>query len=68
MAKLKENLIFQVDGQDYDLSDVISMVKEDWKAKGNKMGSVSQLDVYVKPEDSRVYYVVNKETEESVDF
>ena len=66
MAKLKENLIFQVDGQDYDLSDVISMVKEDWK--GNKMGSVLQLDVYVKPEDSRVYYVVNKETEESVDF
>ncbi|MFT3985755.1 MAG: DUF6465 family protein [Lachnospiraceae bacterium] len=55
---VKEGFYVQFSGKDLEQSDVIRQAKEDYKTAGNKAG-IKSIDVYVKPEESAVYYVVN---------
>lgn len=59
MAKV--NVYLQFLGNSYDFSDIEKKVKEDWVQRGNK---VKDLDakIYVKVEESTIYYVVDEET------
>ena len=43
-------------------------VKKNWKESGKKLSEIVDLDIYVKPEEAAVYYVVNKETEGKVEL
>ncbi len=53
----KVNLVLEYDSKSVDLEGVSKAAKEDW-AKGHK-GNVSDLKLYLKPEESKAYYVVN---------
>ena len=68
MAKINQQMVLQFDGQEFDLGAVEANVKKDWKDAGKKLTEISTLDIYVKPQDAKVYYVVNKEVEGSVDL
>ncbi len=39
---------------------LIAKVKEIWVNAGNKIKDINTLNLYVKPEESSVYYVVNE--------
>ena len=41
---------------------LIARAKEAWKNTGHLVSSIERLDLYVKPEENRAYYVVNKHT------
>ena len=67
-AKIKQQLILQFDGNDVDLSAIEANVKQEWKDAGRKLSDIATLDIYVKPQEGKAYYVVNKEVEGSVDL
>ena len=68
MAKINQNFVLQFNGQEFDLAAVEANVKKNWKDAGHKLTEIADLDIYVKPEEAKAYYVVNKETEGSVDL
>ena len=68
MAKINQQMVLQFNGKEFDLGAVETNVKKDWKDSGKKLSEIVDLDIYVKPEEARVYYVVNKEVEGSVDL
>ena len=68
MAKINQQIILQFNGQEFDLGAVDANVKKNWKDAGHKLTEIVDLDIYVKPEDGKAYYVVNKEVEGNVDL
>lgn len=50
-------------GRQVDQDAILKAVKADWKGE-----TIKSLEVYVKPEDAAVYYVVNGEGAGRVDF
>lgn len=68
MAKTKQQLILQFDGQEADLSALEAIVKKDWKDAGKKLADIESLDIYVKPQEGKAYYVVNREVEGKIDL
>lgn len=65
---VKTNLYVQAAGKEVSMDDAIARVKEAWKATGHKVGDLKEITVYVKPEESSIYYVVNGEVTGRVEF
>ena len=68
MAKINQQMVLQFDGREFDLGSVEANVKKSWKDAGHKLTEIADLDIYVKPEEATVYYVVNKEVEGKVEL
>ena len=68
MAKINQQFVLQFDGQEFDLGAVEANVKKNWKDAGHKLTEIADLDIYVKPQEGKAYYVVNKEVEGKVDL
>ena len=56
---MKSELTIQYNNKDCKVSELIAMAKEAFKAAGNKVSDIKKLELYVQPENSIVYYVVN---------
>ena len=59
MAKMKQQMFLQFNEQEVELSAVEANVKKDWKDAGRKLTEIESLDIYVKPQEGKAYYVVN---------
>ena len=68
MAKINQQMTLQFNGREFDLSAVEANVKKNWKEAGHKLTEIADLDIYVKPEEVTVYYVINKETEGKIEL
>ena len=68
MAKINQKMTLQFNGREFDLGAVEANVKKNWKESGKKLSEIVDLDIYVKPEEAAVYYVVNKETEGKIEL
>ena len=68
MALKEKQVVVQFAGNDYDISNLEAIVKKDWKEAGRKVNELETLSVYVKPEEGKAYYVVNKEFEGKIDL
>lgn len=61
-AEAKAVVHLQFDGKSYTNDDLIKIAKDVWKYDlGNKSTDFKSVELYVKPEESRAYYVVNGE-------
>lgn len=59
-AEVKESISIQFSGKDYTTEDLVKIAKDVWKYDLNKKVSDFQsVELYVKPEESMVYYVIN---------
>ena len=59
-AEVKESISIQFGGKDYTTEDLVKIAKDVWKYDLNKKVSDFQsVELYVKPEESMVYYVIN---------
>ena len=67
-AKIKQQMILQFDGKDIDISAVEANVKQNWKDAGRKVSEIANLDIYVKPQEAKAYYVVNGEVDGAIDL
>lgn len=61
-AELKSDLHIQFSGKSYAQEELMKMAKDVWKYDlKQKAGDLASIELYVKPEENIVYYVMNKE-------
>lgn len=60
--KSTESVYIQFAGAEYDLSVIKENIKRNWTEKtGKKESDIKELQIYVKPEETAAYYVINNE-------
>ncbi len=61
-AELKSSVCVQFSGKSYSEEDLVKMAKDVWKFDlKQKLGDLTSVELYVKPEENTVYYVMNKD-------
>lgn len=61
-AELKNEIHIQFGGNSYSQEDLVKIAKDVWKYDlKQKVGDLTSVELYVKPEEHMVYYVMNKE-------
>lgn len=61
-AAVKETVHVQFSGKTYTTEDLVRIAKDVWKYDlKKKVGDFKAVELYVKPEESVVYYVINGE-------
>lgn len=65
---VKTTFVVQAAGKEITMEEAVAKVNEAWIAAGNKAADVKELAVYVKPEESTIYYVVNGDVTGKVEF
>ena len=61
-AELKTELQVQFDGKSYTQEDLVKIAKDVWKYDlKQKVGDLTSIQLYVKPEEGVAYYVMNTE-------
>ena len=61
-TEVKSSLYVQFAGKSYAQEDFMKMAKDVWKYDlKQKASALESVDLYVKPEENMVYYVMNKE-------
>ena len=61
-AELKSVVYVQFAGKSYAQEDLLKIAKDVWKYDlKQKAGDLTSVELYVKPEESMAYYVMNKE-------
>ena len=68
-AELKTEMFLQFAGKEYTEKEILQKVKEIWtKNLKRKVGEMKDVKIYLKPEESAAYYVVNGDTTGRVDL
>ena len=65
-AAPKETFKIQFDGDEYDFSEIKKAVEADCKSKVKDQ--IKAIEIYIKPEDKAVYYVVNGDFSDKIDL
>ena len=58
-AEIKTALYVQFAGNEVTEADIIDKVKAAYVAEGHKESAIKEINLYVKPEEFAVYYVIN---------
>ncbi len=66
--EIKTSLFVEYYGKQVEDKTIIAAVKKAWTKSGNKIGDIKTMDLYIKPEDDAVYFVINKTESGSVEF
>ena len=62
-AELKSEISVQFGGKSYSQEDLLKIAKDVWKYDlKQKAADLTSVELYVKPEENMVYYVMNNET------
>jgi hypothetical protein len=65
---MKESVFLQIAGNEVDMCDFSKEAKNVWKSEGNKVKDIKKIEIYVKPEENKCYYVINKTFKGSIDI
>ena len=58
-AEIKTALYVQFAGNEVTEADIIDKIKAAYVAEGHKESAIKEINLYVKPEEYAVYYVIN---------
>ncbi len=61
-------LYVQYGEKEVTYTDLVTRIKDMWKADGKRETSLKSLNIYVKPEESKAYYVINDDITGELDF
>lgn len=67
-ATAKKNVIIQYQGRERMEENLLALIKRDILNKGVKDEDIEEVNIYVKPEEQAVFYVVNQTVEGSIPF
>lgn len=67
-ASAQKNIVVQYQNKDRKTDELLQLIKEDALSKGINESDFSKVDVYIKPEEQKVFYVINEEINGSIDF
>ena len=62
----KETVKIQFGANEYDFAEIRKAVEADYKSKVK--GRIKTVEIYIKPEDKAVYYVVNGDFSDKIDL
>lgn len=57
--EMKVTATVQYYGKEVEEKEMIANVKKAWTKAGHKVGDIKTMELYIKPEDAAVYYVIN---------
>lgn len=66
--EIKVKTVVEYYGKQVEEKDIIADVKKAWTKSGNKVGDIKSMELYIKPEEAAVYYVINKTETGAVTF
>lgn len=66
--EVKTTLFVEYYGKQVEDKAIIASVKKAWTKSGHKVSDIKTMELYVKPEESAVYYVINKTDTGKVEF
>lgn len=67
-ATAKKNITIQYQGRDRMEENLLNQIKADALNKGIKDEEIEVVDIYIKPEEQAVFYVINREINGSIAF
>lgn len=62
------DLFVQYGDKEVSYTDLVNRIKDMWKAEGKRETSLKTLNIYVKPEEAKAYYVINDKITGDLDF
>ena len=65
---VSQNVYIQFAGKELKTEELVEQVKALWTADGHRVSSIKSLELYVKPEDSAAYYVINGKENGKIDL
>lgn len=65
-ATAKKNVVIQYQGREHNEEHLMQLIMQDVLKKGVKDEEIEIVDLYIKPEEQTVFYVVNKEINGSI--
>lgn len=66
--EIKVSAYVEFGGKQVEEKSMIADVKKAWTKSGKKVGDIKSMDLYIKPEENAVYYVINGTETGSVAF
>lgn len=67
-ATAKKNISIQFQNNERTEHDILNKIKEDITARGIEDDDISELNIYIKPEEYKIYYVVNGDVHGAIEF
>lgn len=67
-ATARKNITLQYQGRDTSEEVILSYVRKDALSRGIADSEITDVDIYIKPEEQAVYYVINKKIEGSISY
>lgn len=67
-ATAHKNIIVQYGDRERGTDELLTLIKNDALSKGVKDSEFEKVDVYIKPEEQKVFYVVNDDVNGSIGF
>jgi len=64
----KTSMFVEYQGKQVEDKAIIAAVKKAWTEAGNKVGDMKIVELYIKPEEASVYYVINETETGKVEF
>ena len=60
--EIKTEVVLQYGEKEVNTKDMVAAVKKEWTKAKHKVSDIKSMELYVKPEDYAVYYVINGDT------
>ena len=67
-AEKMEEIFIQYGAMEWKTSEMMERVKAACAADGHRASSIKSINLYVKPEEKKAYYVINEKTTGSIDL
>ncbi len=67
-ATAQKNIVVQFRDKERKTDEVMQLIKKDALQKGLTDADFAKVDVYIKPEEQKIFYVINDEVNGSIDF
>ena len=67
-AERVENLFLQAGGREWNIAQLRDQAVAAYAAEGHRVSGIKRLELYVKPEDGKAYFVINEKFEGSVNL
>ena len=64
----KTSMFVEYQGKQVEDKAIIANVKKAWTEAGHKVGDIKTMELYIKPEEASVYYVINETETGKVEF
>ena len=55
------NLYIQYQGMELVIREIEEKIQKEWTAQGKEAADLQKMDVYIKPEEKKAYYVINEQ-------